>query len=55
MNLIYWFVHPVEGERGMGSREWIEGMGILASCEHAFIREHKNVVQHPINNISIVK
>ena len=31
----------------------IEGIVILANCENYFIRVHKNLVQHPSNNISI--
>ncbi len=41
------FVHPVRWE-GMGS------IIILAKCEFQLIEVHKNRVQHPNNNISIV-
>ena len=34
-------------------RGWILGVVISASCEFYFIRVHKNLVQHPINNKSI--
>ena len=47
------FVHSAELE-GMGQGEewmWV----ILASCEHHFIRVHEKLVQHPSNNISIIK
>ena len=41
-------VHPLGG-KGM------EVNVILARCKVHFIREHENVVQHPSNNISIVR
>ena len=32
----------------------VDGIVILASCEHNFIRVHESLVQHPSNNISIL-
>ena len=32
----------------------VGGIVILASCEYHFIRVHKNLVQHPCNNILIL-
>ena len=46
----HWSVHPVRG-RGRGR---MSDIVILASYEINFIRVHKNLVQHPSNNISIV-
>ena len=45
-------VHPVGGE-GMGETGWMGSIVVLASCEYHFIRVHKNLMQHPCNNISI--
>ena len=47
-------VHPVGGE-WMGYRRWRRGINILASCKFHIIREHENMVQHPSNNISILR
>ena len=44
------FVYLVGGE-GMG---WMEGIVILASYKYHFIKVHKNVMQHPTINISII-
>ena len=41
------FVHPVGGDEIQGVDE---GFVILASCEHHFIKVHKNLVQHSSND-----
>ena len=40
---------------GWGNWGWIGGIVILASCEHPFIKVHKDMLHHPSNNISIDK
>ena len=46
------FVHPLRGE-GEVVKRVDEGIIILASCEYNFISERVNMVQHPINSISV--
>ena len=54
MDLIYWSVFHQVGGEGMGKGNE-GGFVILASCKHHFFRVHENLVQHPSNNISLVK
>ena len=51
MNLIYWSVCSSGKEMGKGLDE---GIVILASCKHHFIRVYDNLVQLPSNNISFI-
>ena len=53
MELIYWPVRSSSWVGGNGVDGAEGGIIFLASCEHPFIRVHKNLVQHTSNNISI--
>ena len=52
MDHIYWSVCSSSRRGGYGAKDY-GGIVVLASCEHHFLRVHKNLVQHPNNNISI--
>ena len=54
MNLIYWLVSSSSRRVKDGVQRVDGGIVILASCEYPFIRVHKNLVQYPSKNISIV-
>ena len=51
MELIYWSIRLSSRREGNGVSVWI--IVILASYKFHLIRVHENLVQHPINNISI--
>ena len=52
-SLIGQFVHTI-GE-GMWLRGWMGVSSFLSRCEDHFIRVYENLVQHPSNDISIIK
>ena len=45
-------VHSV-GKKGIWFRGWMEGIVILASCEHHFMKVNESLVKQPSNNIYI--
>ena len=47
---IYWSVHSSTRKEADGIKELGGGIVILASCEHHFIRVHKNMLQDPSND-----
>ena len=51
MDITYW---SIRSSMRVGWRWGKESVIILASCEHHFSRERKNLVQHRSNNISII-
>ena len=54
MELIYWPVPSSSRKGGDGVKGSQGGIVILARCEFYFIKEHKNMMQHPSNNTFIV-